>query len=187
MRIAILGIKRIPASFGGFETFAEHLATRLVERGYEVTVYCRAHFVSSRQLEYKDVRLRFLPPARANFYQASSLEVFGNYAEIPQNVRTSFRPRSPYGCAKAFAHFIAVNYREAYKMFACNDTLYNHESERSGETFISRKITRAAGHIKLGLQQQFLGNLKAHTHLVEGLRGTIESFRNERNSGAKSV
>jgi GDPmannose 4,6-dehydratase len=96
------------------------------------------------------------------FYQASSSELYGKAVEIPQNERTPFYPRSPYGCAKAYAYYVTVNYREAYGLFACNGILFNHESERRGETFVSRKITRAATRIKLGLQDKlYLGNLDA--------------------------
>jgi GDPmannose 4,6-dehydratase len=99
---------------------------------------------------------------RTKFYQASSSELFGSVVEVPQTERTPFRPRSPYGCAKAYAYFITVNYRESYGLFACNGILFNHESERRGETFVTRKITRAATRIKLKLQEQlFLGNLEA--------------------------
>lgn len=99
---------------------------------------------------------------RSKFYQASSSELFGKVKEIPQNEKTPFYPRSPYGCAKAFAFYTTVNYREAYNLFACNGILFNHESERRGETFVTRKITRAATCIKMGLQDKlFLGNLDA--------------------------
>lgn len=99
---------------------------------------------------------------RPKFYQASSSELFGKVVNVPQNEDTPFRPRSPYGCAKAYAYYITVNYREAYDLFACNGILFNHESERRGETFVSRKITRAATRIKLGLQNKlYLGNLDA--------------------------
>jgi GDPmannose 4,6-dehydratase len=82
--------------------------------------------------------------------------------ETPQREQTPFCPRSPYACAKAYAYYVTVNYREAYGMFACNGILFNHESERRGETFVSRKITRAATRIKLGLQEKlYLGNLDA--------------------------
>jgi GDPmannose 4,6-dehydratase len=95
-------------------------------------------------------------------YQASSSELFGNAEECPQRETTPFRPRSPYAAAKAYAYHIAVNYREAYGMFVSNGILFNHESERRGETFVSRKITRAAGRIAQGLQTELhLGNLKA--------------------------
>lgn len=96
------------------------------------------------------------------FYQASSSELFGKVAETPQTETTPFYPRSPYACAKAYAYYITVNYRESYGLFACNGILFNHESERRGETFVSRKITRAATRIKLGLQDKlYMGNLDA--------------------------
>ncbi|MGH9830423.1 MAG: GDP-mannose 4,6-dehydratase, partial [Blastocatellia bacterium] len=96
------------------------------------------------------------------FYQASSSELYGKARETPQTESTPFYPRTPYGCAKAYAYNITVNYRESYGLFACNGILFNHESERRGETFVSRKITRAATRIKLGLQKKlFLGNLEA--------------------------
>ncbi len=94
------------------------------------------------------------------FYQASSSEMFGKVAETPQTERTAFYPRSPYGCAKVFSYWQTINYREAHDMFACNGVLFNHESPRRGETFVTRKITRAATKIKEGLQDKlFLGNL----------------------------
>jgi GDPmannose 4,6-dehydratase len=96
------------------------------------------------------------------FYQASSSELFGMVHESPQNESTPFYPRSPYAAAKAYAFHITRNYREAYDLFACNGILFNHESPRRGETFVTRKITRAAARIKLGLQDKlFLGNLDA--------------------------
>lgn len=99
---------------------------------------------------------------RPRFYQASSSELYGRVKEVPQTELTPFHPRSPYACAKAYAYHITVNYRESYGLFACNGILFNHESERRGETFVSRKITRAATRIKLGLQDKlFLGNLDA--------------------------
>ena len=99
---------------------------------------------------------------KPKFYQASSSELYGKVLETPQTEQTPFYPRSPYGCAKAYAYFITVNYRESYDLFACNGILFNHESERRGETFVSRKITRAATRIKLGLQDKlYLGNLDA--------------------------
>lgn len=99
---------------------------------------------------------------KVRFYQAGSSEMFGKVREIPQKETTPFYPRSPYGCAKVFAHWQVVNYREAYGMFACNGILFNHESPRRGETFVTRKITRAATRIKLGLQEKlYLGNLEA--------------------------
>jgi GDPmannose 4,6-dehydratase len=96
------------------------------------------------------------------FYQASSSEMYGMVREVPQTERTPFYPRSPYGCAKVFSYWITVNYREAYGLHASNGILFNHESPRRGETFVTRKITRAIAHIKAGLQQKlFLGNLDA--------------------------
>jgi len=96
------------------------------------------------------------------FYQASSSEMYGKVAEVPQTETTPFYPRSPYGCAKAFSFWQTVNYREAYGLFAANGILFNHESPRRGETFVTRKITRAATRIKEGLQEKlYLGNLDA--------------------------
>jgi GDPmannose 4,6-dehydratase len=96
------------------------------------------------------------------FYQASSSELYGKVVETPQKETTPFYPRSPYACAKAYAFFITVNYRESYNLFACNGILFNHESPRRGETFVTRKITRAAARIKLGMQPcLYLGNLVA--------------------------
>ncbi len=96
------------------------------------------------------------------FYQASSSEMFGKVAEIPQSETTPFYPRSPYACAKVQAYWQTINYREAYGLYACNGILFNHESPRRGETFVTRKITRAATRIKLGLQDKlYLGNLDA--------------------------
>ena len=99
---------------------------------------------------------------KVRFYQASSSEMFGKVQEIPQTETTPFWPRSPYGCAKMYAHWLTVNYRESYNMFACSGILFNHESPRRGETFVTRKITRAATRIKAGLQDKlYLGNLDA--------------------------
>jgi GDPmannose 4,6-dehydratase len=98
----------------------------------------------------------------AKFYQASSSEMYGKAVETPQTEKTPFYPRSPYGCAKVYSFWQTVNYREAYNIFACNGILFNHESPRRGETFVTRKITRAAARIKLGLQDKlYLGNLDA--------------------------
>jgi GDPmannose 4,6-dehydratase len=95
-------------------------------------------------------------------YQAGSSEMYGDALESPQNELTPFNPQSPYGCAKVYAHFQAINYRRAYGLFACNGILFNHESPRRGETFVTRKITRAATRIKVGLQKKlYLGNLDA--------------------------
>ena len=99
---------------------------------------------------------------KTRFYQASTSELYGKVAEIPQTEKTPFYPRSPYAAAKLYAYWITVNYREAYGMFASNGILFNHESPVRGETFVTRKITRAAARIKLGLQKKvFLGNLDA--------------------------
>ena len=99
---------------------------------------------------------------RTRFYQASSSEMYGRVRETPQTEGTPFYPRSPYGCAKVYAYWATVNYRESYNLFACNGILFNHESPRRGETFVTRKITRAAAHVKLGLQKKlYLGNLEA--------------------------
>ena len=96
------------------------------------------------------------------FYQASTSELYGSVAETPQSENTPFHPRSPYGVAKLYAYWIVVNYRESYGAFACNGILFNHESPRRGETFVTRKITRALAAIKLGLQEELtLGNLNA--------------------------
>lgn len=96
------------------------------------------------------------------FYQASSSELYGKVVETPQKETTPFYPRSPYACAKAYSFYITVNYRESYGLYACNGILFNHESPRRGETFVTRKITRAAGRIKVGLQERlYLGNLDA--------------------------
>ena len=100
---------------------------------------------------------------KTKFYQASTSELFsGRPGEAPQNENTPFHPRSPYAVAKLYAYWITVNHREAYNIFACNGVLFNHESSRRGETFVTRKITRAAARIKLGLQDKlYLGNLNA--------------------------
>ena len=99
---------------------------------------------------------------KIKFYQASSSEMYGKVVETPQTEKTPFYPRSPYACAKVYSYWQTVNYREAYGLFACNGILFNHESPRRGETFVTRKITRAAARIKLGLQEKlYLGNLDA--------------------------
>ena len=111
--------------------------------------------------------LRFLDAIRethlnTKFYQASTSELFGKVQQIPQTEKTPFYPRSPYGVAKLYGYWIIVNYREAYDLFACNGILFNHESPRRGETFVTRKITRAAARIKEGIQDTlYLGNLDA--------------------------
>ena len=99
---------------------------------------------------------------KTRFYQASTSELFGKVQEIPQKETTPFYPRSPYACAKLYAYWITVNYREAYGIYACNGILFNHESPVRGETFVTRKITRALARIKLGLQDKvYLGNMNA--------------------------
>ncbi len=111
--------------------------------------------------------LRFIDAIRetgikTKFYQASTSELYGKVRAVPQNEQTPFYPRSPYGVAKLYAYWIIVNYREAYDIYACNGILFNHESPRRGETFVSRKITRAAARIKYGIQEKvLLGNLDA--------------------------
>lgn len=100
---------------------------------------------------------------KTKFYQASSSEMFGKVQEIPQTEKTPFYPRSPYGAAKLYSYWVTVNYREAYGIFACNGILFNHESEIRGETFVTRKITRAVVRISLGLEDKlYLGNLDAY-------------------------
>ena len=100
--------------------------------------------------------------SKTKFYQASTSELYGDVRETPQSETTPFYPRSPYGVAKLYAYWIAVNYRESYNIFACNGILFNHESPRRGETFVTRKITRALSRIKLGSQKcLYLGNLDA--------------------------
>jgi GDPmannose 4,6-dehydratase len=99
---------------------------------------------------------------KSKFYQASSSEMYGKVQEVPQRETTPFYPRSPYGAAKVYAYWITVNYRESYGIFACNGILFNHESPRRGETFVTRKVTRAVAHIQAGLQDKlYLGNLDA--------------------------
>ncbi len=111
--------------------------------------------------------LRLLEAVRSlnfpvRYYQASSSEMFGKVRETPQTETTPFHPRSPYACAKVYSYWQTVNYREAYDMYACNGILFNHESPRRGKTFVTRKITRAATRIKLGLQKHlYLGNMDA--------------------------
>jgi len=104
--------------------------------------------------------IRLLDPKGIRFYQASSSEMFGKVQEVPQRETTPFYPRSPYGVAKVYAHWITVNYRESYGMFCCSGILFNHEGPRRGREFVTRKITHAVARIKLGLQHELrLGNL----------------------------
>jgi GDPmannose 4,6-dehydratase len=120
------------------------------------TVQCDAVGTMNLLEAIRDTKL----PIR--FYQASSSEMFGKVVETPQTEKTPFYPRSPYACAKVYSFWQTVNYREAYDMYACNGILFNHESPRRGETFVTRKITRAATRIKEGLQDKlYLGNLDA--------------------------
>ena len=100
---------------------------------------------------------------KIRFYQASSSEMFGKVREVPQTEMTPFYPRSPYGVSKVFGHYITVNYRESYDLFACSGILFNHESPRRGLEFVTRKVTDGVARIKLGLQDKlYLGNLEAH-------------------------
>ena len=99
---------------------------------------------------------------KTRYYQASTSELYGDVQEVPQNEETPFYPRSPYGAAKLYAYWITVNYREAYGIYACNGILFNHESPNRGETFVTRKITRALARISIGLEKTlYLGNLDA--------------------------
>ncbi len=130
-----------------------------VRVSFDQPVYtCQADAIGTLRL-LEAIRDLGLP---TRFYQASSSEMYGKVRETPQCETTPFHPRSPYGCAKLFSHWQTVNYREAYGMFCCSGILFNHESPRRGETFVTRKITRAATRIKEGLQDKlYLGNLDA--------------------------
>ncbi len=106
--------------------------------------------------------IRLLDPKGIRFYQASSSEMFGKVQEVPQKESTPFYPRSPYGVAKVYGHWITVNYRESYQMFCCSGLLFNHESPRRGKEFVTRKVTDGAARIKMGLAKELrLGNLDA--------------------------
>src|SRR5437763_8347720 len=106
--------------------------------------------------------IRLLDPKGIRFYQASSSEMFGKVQEVPQSEQTPFYPRSPYGVAKVYGHFITVNYRESYGMFCCSGILFNHEGPRRGREFVTRKISEGVAKIKLGLANELrLGNLEA--------------------------
>ena len=135
-----------------------HVKVSFEEPEYTVDVVAMG---ALRLLEaIRDFRERTAQDVR--LYQAGSSEMFGKVVESPQTEFTPFHPRSPYAAAKVYAHWQTVNYREAYNLFACNGILFNHESPRRGETFVTRKITRAATRIKLGLQEKlYLGNLEA--------------------------
>ena len=121
---------------------------------------------------------------KCKFYQASTSELYGKAQEVPQTEKTPFYPRSPYGVAKLYAFWIVKNYREAYGMFACNGILFNHESPIRGETFVTRKITRAASKIKLGLQEKlYLGNLDAQRdwgHAKDYVEGMWQMLQHEK-------
>ena len=121
---------------------------------------------------------------KVRFYQASTSELYGKSQEVPQTETTPFYPRSPYGVAKLYAFWIVKNYREAYGMFACNGILFNHESPIRGETFVTRKITRAASKIKLGLQEKlYLGNLDAQRdwgHAKDYVEGMWQMLQHEK-------
>ncbi|MFO1020883.1 MAG: GDP-mannose 4,6-dehydratase [Planctomycetales bacterium] len=134
-----------------------------VRVSYDMPVYT-ANVVGLGTLRVLDAMRDYMnrsgKPVR--FYQASSSEMYGKVVETPQTETTPFYPRSPYACAKVYAYWQTVNYREAYGLYACNGILFNHESPRRGETFVTRKITRTATRIKLGLEKNlFLGNLDA--------------------------
>jgi GDPmannose 4,6-dehydratase len=119
-----------------------------------------AEFTATGVTRMLEAMREAVPDAR--FYQASSSEMFGKVLEVPQRESTPFYPRSPYGVAKVYGHFITVNYRESYDLFACSGILFNHESERRGLEFVTRKVTHGAAAIKLGLQDELaLGNLDA--------------------------
>lgn len=142
---------------GGFNEIYNLGAQSHVRTSFDIPVYtAEATGIGTLNL------LEAVKGTNAKFYQASSSELFGKVAEVPQSETTPFYPRSPYGVAKQFAYSTTVNYRESYNMFACNGILFNHESPRRGETFVTRKITKGAARIKLGLQDKlFLGNLDA--------------------------
>ena len=123
---------------------------------------------------------------KTKFYQASTSELYGMVQEVPQNEKTPFYPRSPYAVAKLYGYWITINYREAYKMYACNGILFNHESPVRGETFVTRKITRAAARISMGTQERvYLGNLEAKrdwghaSDFVEGMWRMLQQEKPE--------
>ena len=121
---------------------------------------------------------------KTRFYQASTSELYGMVQEVPQNEKTPFYPRSPYGVAKLYAYWITVNYREAYNIFACNGILFNHESPIRGETFVTRKITRAAARISLGVQERlYLGNLDSKRdwgHAIDYVEGMWKIMQHDK-------
>ena len=123
---------------------------------------------------------------KTKFYQAGTSEMFGKVKTIPQNEGTEFYPRSPYGVAKLYAHWITINYREAYKIFACNGILFNHESPVRGETFVTKKIVNGLCKIKLGLQDKlYLGNINAKRdwgHAKDFCGGNVENVAKKKPS-----
>lgn len=132
-----------------------------VRVSYDQPVYT-LHTIGVGTLNVLEAARQLMQTKQVRVYQASSSEMYGKVLETPQRETTPFNPQSPYACAKAYAHFQTVNYRRGFDLFASNGILFNHESERRGETFVTRKITRAAGRIKAGLQQKlYLGNLDA--------------------------
>ncbi len=157
-----LGLRRILSEIGPDEVY--NLAAQShVRTSFDEPIYT-AEVVSIGTLNLLEAIRDYMASTgrQVRFYQASSSEMFGNTRQVPQNEHTPFFPRSPYACAKVHAYFATINYRDAYGLFACNGVLFNHESPRRGETFVTRKITRAATRIKLGLQHElFLGNLDA--------------------------
>jgi len=122
---------------------------------------------------------------KVRYYQASSSEMYGKVQEVPQVETTPFWPRSPYACAKVYAHWLTVNYRESYNMHASSGILFNHESPRRGETFVTRKITRAATRIKLGLQNKLILNMRAEDSLLVG--DTCHDWEIARLIGCSSI
>jgi len=132
-----------------------------VRVSYDQPVYT-LHTIGVGTLNVLEAARKLMSTKPVRVYQASSSEMYGKVLETPQTERTPFNPQSPYACGKAYAFFQTVNYRRGYDLFASNGILFNHESERRGETFVTRKITRAAGRIKAGLQKKlYLGNLDA--------------------------
>lgn len=130
-----------------------------VQVSFETAEYTANSYALSTLRLLEAIRILNLED-KTRFYQASTSELYGKVQEIPQRETTPFYPRSPYAAAKLYAYWMTVNYREAYSMFACNGILFNHESPVRGETFVTRKITRAVARIKIGLQEKlYLGNL----------------------------
>ncbi|MBU0640658.1 MAG: GDP-mannose 4,6-dehydratase [Planctomycetes bacterium] len=157
-----IGLRRIISNVQPTEVYnlaaQSHVQTSFEDPIYTATVVAMGTLNLLEAIrDYRDASGR-----EVKFYQASSSEMFGKASETPQSESTPFRPRNPYACAKVHAYWQTVNYREAYGLFACNGILYNHESPRRGENYVTRKITRAAARIKLGLQERLvLGNLDA--------------------------